>query len=418
MEPQEPDFITPPKRKPVGIILAVLAILIVGGLALWFFVFRDQKDSSNSSSSTPVVKLKDPVVRPELIASGLKSPTVITSTPTPGDARLFVVEQGGTIRIINDANKPMDEPFLDISDKISSGGEMGLLGLAFHPDYKKNGFFYINYVDKDMNSTIARYHVSADANVADAGSAKVLFTLKQPYPNHNGGALAFGPDGYLYAAFGDGGSAGDPENRAQDKSNYFGKILRVDVNDGDAFKAPATNPFVHETGSKPEIWAYGLRNPWRISFDKTTGDLYIADVGQGELEEVNIQEAASKGGENYGWRCYEGKQPFKTDSCQDASKYTMPILEYDHKDGRCSVTGGYVYRGSRYPALTNKYFYGDFCSGQIFYASKKGKEWSNVPVATTPYAISTFGEGNDGELYFADFQTGSIYHLQDTANKN
>jgi glucose/arabinose dehydrogenase len=259
--------------------------------------------------------------------------------------------------------------------------------------------------------------VPAGADVADPASEKILFTLKQPYVNHNGGDLVFGPDGYLYATLGDGGSGGDPGNRAQNKSSYFGKILRIDVNSGDPYSVPADNPFVHDAGAKPEVWAYGLRNPWRISFDRLTGDLYIADVGQDSVEEVDVQRAGSVGGENYGWRCYEGNQAYNTANCKPASAYVVPVLTYAHQDGRCSITGGFVYRGARYPALTGKYFYGDFCSGQLFYVSRENGVWTNRLAATTPYAISTFGQGNDGELYFADTKTGSIYHIQDTANK-
>ena len=368
------------------------------------------------SPTKPTKALADPIVRPSLVTTGLQAPTAIIATHQALDKRLFVVELAGTIRIITGSEQLTARPYLDISQKVLAGGEMGLLGLAFHSDYAKNGYFYINYVDKEQNTVLARYKVSADANVADSDSEKILFRLKQPYTNHNGGDLAFGPDGYLYAALGDGGSGGDPENRAQDKNSYFGKILRLDINKGDPYGIPPTNPFVGQANAKPEIWAYGLRNPWRISFDKVKGDLFIADVGQGKLEELNLQLAASKGGENYGWRCFEGNQSFKADGCLEANKYVAPILEYNHDEDRCSITGGYIYRGRQSPALVDKYFYGDYCNGQIFYASQKQGRWQQTLVAETPFKISTFGQGSDGELYLADYATGSLYRIQDTAN--
>jgi glucose/arabinose dehydrogenase len=407
------DFTTvPPKRRKMPLLIILVVVIVIVGLVIaWLLWFQPQKQSS-----TPITKLNTPSVQPELVTTGLKSPTSIVATSDKADSRLFILEQDGLIRIVDSSKKLINKPFLNISNKVLPGGEMGLLGMAFHPSYKQNGYFYVNYVDKNQNTVIARYKVSSDANVADPASEKVLFTLKQPYTNHNGGDLVFGPDGYLYIALGDGGSGGDPENRAQNKAEYFGKILRIDVDKGDPYSIPPTNPFVNEAGAKSEIWAYGLRNPWRISFDRTTGDLYIADVGQGELEEVNIQKATSKGGENYGWRCYEGKQTYKLDGCGDIGKYVMPVLEYDHNEDRCSITGGYVYRGTKYPALDGKYFYGDYCNGQLFYADNKNGTWTNVLAAETSYSISTFGQGNDGELYFADFKTGGIYHLRDAAN--
>lgn len=401
-----------PKRNRIPLFVALVAIIVVVGLLMAWLLWPQP----TKQASTPITKLNTPLVQPKLTTAGLKSPTSILATSDPADVRLFVLEQDGLIRIIDESKKLIDTPFLDISSRVLPGGEMGLLGMTFHPSYKQNGYFYVNYIDKNQNTIIARYKVSSDTNVADSASEKILFTLKQPYTNHNGGDLVFGPDGYLYIALGDGGSGGDPENRAQNKSEYFGKILRIDVNKGDPYSIPPTNPFVNEAGTKPGIWAYGLRNPWRISFDKETGDLYIADVGQGELEEVNLQKSSSKGGENYGWRCYEGKQAFKLDGCGDSSDYVMPVLEYNHNEERCSITGGYVYRGNKYPALNGKYFYGDYCNGQLFYADNKNGTWTNVLAAKTSYSISTFGQGSDGELYFADFKTGSIYHLRDGAN--
>jgi glucose/arabinose dehydrogenase len=363
--------------------------------------------------SSPVVSLQSPIVRPDLVTTGLTLPTTIAATT---DARLFIAERNGAIKIIDPAGKLVSQPFLDISAKVFSNGEEGLLGLVFHPDYKRNGFFYVNYIDKNHNTVIARYKVSGDAGVADPASEKVLITFKQPYGNHNGGGLAFGPDGYFYIALGDGGDAGDPQNRAQDRNTLLGKILRIDVDKGDPYAIPPSNPFVGQAEAKPEVWAYGLRNPWRISFDSVNGDLYVADVGQKALEELNVQSASSKGGENYGWRCFEGNSSYNSAGCKPANQYIAPVLQYDHQEERCSVTGGYVYRGTQSPALAGKYFYGDYCSGQLFYTSSADK-WANILAAATPYTISTFGKGGDGELYFADFKTGSVYHLQDEANR-
>lgn len=406
------DTEPPRSKRNWSRIVAIIVVVVAMGLAAWYTWYQYTQQQQHFSSSR-VVELGDPLVRPELVATGLKSPTGIVAA---FDQRLFVLEQAGQVRIIDNAKKLSEKPFLDLSSEVLSGGEMGLLGLAFHPAYQDNGYFYASYIDKDQNTVIARFTVSADANVADPASKKVIFTLKQPYANHNGGDIAFGPDGFLYIALGDGGSGGDPHNYGQNKDSYLGKILRIDSNNGDPYAVPSTNPFVNEPGVKPEIWAYGLRNPWRISFDKETGDLYIADVGQGKLEEINVQKADSKGGENYGWRCYEGTQAHKPEGCKPAEEYTAPIVEYNHDDGRCSVTGGYVYRGEQYPALSGKYFYGDFCNGQLFYADTTGDTWTNVLAATTPYRISTFGQGIDGELYFADFTSGSIYHIRDAAN--
>jgi glucose/arabinose dehydrogenase len=402
---------SPPKQNRWLIYVIILLALVVGALVVFLLWPKTER-----ASPSPAVTLKTPVVRPDLVVSGLKSPTAIVATANVADQRLFVTERDGTIRIVSADGKSEAAPFLDISAKVLSEGEMGLLGLAFHPNYAQNGFFYINYIDKNQQTVIARYKVSDKANIADPASEKVLLTLKQPYKNHNGGDLVFGRDGYLYIALGDGGGAGDPENRAQDKNTLLGKILRIDIDKGDPYAVPSTNPFVGQAGAKPEIWAYGLRNPWRISFDPSSGDLYIADVGQKGVEEVNVQPSSSKGGENYGWRCFEGNSSYASAGCKAASEYTAPVLEYDHQEGRCSITGGHVYRGTQSPALVGKYFYGDYCNGQLFYTSRDDN-WTKVLLTKTPYFISTFGRGSDGELYFADFKTGSIYHLQDVANR-
>jgi glucose/arabinose dehydrogenase len=301
---------------------------------------------------------------------------------------------------------------LDIRNHVMAGGELGLLGLAFSPDYGKDGYVFVHYNDKNQNTVIARY--SSNADKADPASEQKILTLKQPYSNHNGGALLFGRDGYLYAALGDGGNSGDPQNQGQNLGTLLGKILRLDVSQI-PYKIPASNPFVNQSGKRAEIWNYGLRNPWRISFDRQTGELYIADVGQGDYEEVNV-EARGKGGNNYGWRCYEGLHDFNLSGCGPKEEYTFPHLEYNHSEGRCSITGGYVYRGQKYPALTGKYFYGDFCSGQVYFAEKKGDKLERTLATKTSYQISTFGEDSRGELYMADYATGNIYRVVDSAN--
>lgn len=401
------------KRNSLFIVLALLVLTLLTLILLPFF-------KSKNSTPNPVKSVDKipttPVIRPSLFTSGIKEPTAIAATPAPTDTRLFVVQLAGTVQIVKPSGQLETQPFLDISQKVLALDEMGLLALAFHPNYAKNGYIYINYVDKGQNTVIARYKVSGNAGLIDPASEKVLFSIKQPYPNHNGGDLAFGPDGYLYITLGDGGSAGDPQNRAQDKSNFFGKILRIDVDKGDPYSVPSTNPFVDQKNSKPEIWAYGLRNPWRISFDKEKGDLFIADVGQDKFEEVNFQSASSKGEENYGWRCFEGTESFNSAGCLDITKYSAPILAYTHDEDRCSVTGGYVYRGEKFQGLKGKYFYGDFCSGQLYYASQTNSKWTQSLIAKTPYMISAFGQDSHGELYFADYTTGSLYQIRDVSN--
>jgi glucose/arabinose dehydrogenase len=407
----------PPTAKHHYIVSLIILFAIVGVTVVLLKLLSSPAPLPNQNSSVVQTEhLKDPQINPDLFASGLQSPTAITSTPSTADKRLFVLEQSGKIRVINQSGELESEAFLDISSKTLSGGELGLLGLAFHPKYEANGYFYVDYTDKEMNTVVSRFKVSANSNIADANSEKVLLSVKQPYKNHNGGAVVFGPDNYLYIALGDGGSAGDPENRAQDKNSFFGKLLRIDINTGEPYSIPKTNPFMGQLGVKQEVWAYGLRNPWRVSFDRATGDLYIADVGQGELEEVDMQKKSSKGGENYGWRCYEADKPYNNKGCADASHYIAPPLSYDHQEKRCSITGGYVYRGTKYKALQGKYIYGDYCNGQLFYANNQNGKLNGVAEANTPYYISTFGQGDDGEIYFADYKTGNIYHIQDTAN--
>ncbi len=344
------------------------------------------------------------------ISTGFERPLAVTNTGE--DARLFVVEQTGRIRIV-DAGQVLSTPFLDVSAKISTGGERGLLSVAFHPDYANNGRFFINYTDRSGNTIIAEYRVSDNPNVADADSERVLLTFEQPYANHNGGQLAFGPDGYLYIGTGDGGAANDPLNAGQDLSTLLGKLLRIDVDDvdnGEPYAIPEDNPFVGQDGVRAEIWAYGLRNPWRFSFDRDTGDLFIADVGQNAYEEVNFQPASSTGGENYGWRVTEGAHCFDpADGC-DTVGITMPIMEYSHRSGAGrSITGGYRYRGDAVSTLQNAYVFGDFVSGNIWASTFTGESWATVQLFDTNYAIAAFGQDAAGELYVVDYNSGTLY---------
>ena len=395
-----------------------MEVALIIGLVVWAVAFRQDKpdtQTTNKQNTEQKSSQKAPAVALTQVVGGTTKPVAIAAMSDKNDKRLFVAEQDGTIRTIKEDKTLDSTPFLDITGKVLSQGEMGLLGMAFHPKVAENNFLYVNYIDKNMNTVVARYTISKTTGRAESNSEKVIFKVKQPYSNHDGGALAFGPDGYLYIGMGDGGSAGDPEKRAQNMNDLLGKMLRIDVDGGDPYSVPADNPFV-SGGAKPEIWSSGLRNPWRFSFDRKTGDMYMADVGQGLYEEIDFQLSTSKGGENYGWRCYEGQHEFKTDGCEDASKYVKPIIEYDHSDGRCSVTGGYVYRGSKYPALDGKYFYGDFCGGQLYYAEQKSGQWAVVKAASTSYQLTTFGEDSAGELYLADYATGTIYQVTDSAN--
>ena len=361
------------------------------------------------------------------VASGLTLPLFVTAAP--GDPnRLFIVEQRagttGRVKILNLKTGAVNAtPFLSITG-VSTGSEQGLLGLAFDPDYATNGLFYVNYTDAAGTTQIRRYAVSGDADVADPNSATRVLSIAQPFANHNGGWLAFGPDGYLYIGSGDGGDTGDPSNRAQNTALLLGKLLRIDVH-GDDFPAdpnrnyalPPGNPFVGGGGTG-EVWAYGLRNPWRCSFDRLTGDLYIGDVGQGDWEEVDFQPASSLGGENYGWRCYEGDHPYNLTGCAAAETMVFPIHEYSHADG-CSVTGGYVYRGTGICDLRGTHFFADFCSASIWSFRYDGAVLTDLRDRTAELApgggltigsITSFGEDARGELYIVD-RGGEVFKI-------
>ncbi len=343
------------------------------------------------------------------VVEGFDRPIYVTGAGD-GSGRLFVVEQPGVIQIVKDGEW-LETPFLDIRSLINSGGsERGLLGLAFHPDYAKNGLFFVDYTDVNGDTAVARYHVSVDnPDLADPDSAAVILAQRQPYANHNGGNLQFGPDGYLYIGLGDGGSGGDPQGNGQNLGTWLGKILRIDV-DADPYAAPDNNPFVSTPGAKPEIWAYGLRNPWRFSFDRATGDLYIGDVGQNRWEEVDFQSADSKGGENYGWNVYEASHPYN--GAAGSSDMVMPIAEYGHDSG-ISVTGGFVYRGSLVPGLAGIYFYADYGSATIYslYRDASGVWQNDLFKQGAAAAISSFGQDDDGELYVVDY-AGKILRFE------
>ncbi|HJS01202.1 MAG TPA: PQQ-dependent sugar dehydrogenase [Flavobacterium sp.] len=353
-------------------------------------------------------------------ATGFSSPLEITNA---GDSRLFVVEKGGLIKILNDNGTVNTTPFLDVSLLVSTTSERGLLGLAFHPDYATNGYFFINYSNTSGDTVIARYSVyAANPNVANPSSATILMTIDQPYDNHNGGSLKFGPDGYLYIGMGDGGSGGDPQGYAQnttiDGSNpsriYLGKMLRIDVNETTApfYSIPATNPFVGQAG-KEEIWAIGLRNPWKFSFDSATGDLWIADVGQGNLEEINKTTFPLTAGLNYGWRCYEGNTAFNTAGCPVSSSLTFPLLDINHSTGACSITGGYVYNGTTYPNLQGKYLFTDYCDSRIGIVTSTGNLSYSSSFSGNNFV--SFGEDINNELYVAAINNGTIYKITDSS---
>ncbi len=358
-------------------------------------------------------------IKAEPVVTGLSSPVDITHAGD-GSGRLFITLQGGRV-VIFDGVQILSPPFLDINSLVSSGGERGLLGAAFHPNYVGNGFFYVSYTDTAGDSVIARYSVSLDPNRADPTSGVILLTIPQPFSNHNGGQLHFGPDGYLYIGIGDGGSGGDPQNNGQDLGTLLGKILRIDVDSGFPFTVPPDNPFVGVVGAREEIWSFGLRNPWRFSFDRLTGDMFIGDVGQNSWEEVDFQPANSTGGENYGWRLMEGNSCFNPAINCNNGTLTLPILAYDHSVG-CSVTGGYLYRGSKNPNLNGLYLYGDFCSGLIWGAQEDGLGgWNTTVLLDTNFSISTFGEDESGEIYFAHLSAtdGTIYQVvQSTSSTN
>ncbi len=342
----------------------------------------------------------------EPVVSGLESPLHLVSPP--GDPRLFIVEQPGRIRVV-ERGALLPRPFLDLTSRVRYGGERGLLSVAFHPRYGANGLFFVNYTDRRGDTRVERYRVSRDPNRADPGSARLVLRVDQPYANHNGGHILFGPDGMLYIGMGDGGSAGDPHGNGQNRGTLLGKLLRIDVDRGDSYGIPADNPFAGKPGMRPEIWAWGLRNPWRMCFDRDSGLLYIADVGQDDWEEIDVAPAREPG-LDYGWNVMEGRHCYRRARC-DRYGLTLPALEYGHDQG-CSVTGGLVYRGRRIPAIAGCYFYSDYCRGWIRSfryvngVATEQKRW--VPMQAGD--VTSFGEDAAGELYVMA-QKGQVWRI-------
>lgn len=347
----------------------------------------------------------------ELVNNEVESPTDIVFTP---DGTMYVVQREGTVRTLDSNGDLNSTVFLDLSDEVTTfGTEQGLLGMTFHPDYPDSNYFYVNYTVSPGITHISRFTVDLQNETAIKDSEKLLLTQEQPYANHNAGDLCFGPDGMLYFALGDGGGFEDPDDYGQEKSTFLSKVMRLDVDNGDPYAIPPDNPFLDNPDIADEVWALGLRNPWRISFDRETGDLWIGDVGQGNREEINRQAASSTGGENYGWSCYEGNLAFKTNDCDSEDAYTFPVWDYEHEGDVCSVTGGFVYRGSEIPDLVGAYIFGDFCSGQVWALSEDSGVWASEELLNTSYSISTFGEDPQGELYLADL-AGAIYRIKST----
>lgn len=353
----------------------------------------------------------------ESFATGLTQPVDIAHA---GDSRLFVVQQNGRIKVVNSDGSVNATDFLNISNLTTSSGERGLLGLAFHPEYNNNGYFFVNYTKTSNGETvIARYKVSNNnPDVTDATSASIIMTIPQDFSNHNGGCLRFGPDGLLYIGMGDGGSGGDPNNRAQNINSLLGKMLRIDIDNGTPYISPTTNPYAGATPGADEIFYTGLRNPWKFNFDKLNGNLWIGDVGQNATEEINRVNAPLIGGLNFGWRCYEGNSNYNTTGCGAASNYYFPIATYPLGGGNCSVVGGYVYRGNNHPSYMGKYIFADYCSGKIGYIDAV----NGGAISWTPSQIvsqlATFGEDINGELYLASRSNGTLYKILDPLSTN
>ncbi len=362
------------------------------------------------------------IVEVELVKNGFSSPVDIQNA---GDSRLFIVEQGGRIKILNDDATVNATPFLDISSIVSSGSEQGLLGLAFHPDYANNGYFFVNYTNNSGDTQITRYTVDGtDPNLADLASALPILTVDQPYSNHNGGCLQFGLDGFLYIGMGDGGNGGDPDDNAQNLMEMLGKMLRLDIDNtsnGNNYAIPADNPFIGDPNALDEIWAYGLRNPWRFSFDETTNEIWIGDVGQNQMEEIN-NELSTQAGLNYGWRCYEGSLPYDTSGCPNSSELTFPLATYLLTGSNCAVTGGYVYRGTVYSDIQDLYFFADVCAGTISTIDTDGNVINHGNFGGT---WVSFGADINKELYISNLngsihkiKGGEIFNITDNKNNN
>jgi glucose/arabinose dehydrogenase len=384
----------------------ILPIFVGAALvfAALFSAFRTCASTGVPASGVPAPIASDGLAL-ERVASGLRKPLWLTSPP--GDPRLFVLEQTGAVRIIK-GGRLLDRPFLDLSREVSGGDEQGLLGLAFHPRYRENGTFFVNYTDRSGDTRIERWRVGPDPDRADPSRRQLVLEIDQPYANHNGGDVVFGPDGLLYIGMGDGGSGGDPHRNGQNLGTLLGKLLRIDVDHGNPYAIPSDNPFVGRPGSRGEIWAFGLRNPWRFSFDPAEHLLYIADVGQNRWEEVDVVDARAKG-LNFGWNRMEGLHCDGPSDC-DTAGLVMPAIEYGH-DAGCSVTGGVVYRGSRIPQLVGYYLYADYCSGWIrSFRWDHGRVSDHRQWSARPGQVTSFGVDAAGEVYILD-RGGKIYRL-------
>ncbi len=412
-------------------------VLVAITLALWIYLYRAPAITAAPAVSWPSISLHQ-------VTSGLSSPVAITHAGD-GSGRLFITERAGRIRIFNGVSL-LGAPFLDIISRVQSdSSEQGLLSVAFPPNYSTTGYFYVNYTSSIYgaigDTIVARYRVTANPNVADPNSEQIILRISQPEANHNGGQLQFGPnDGFLYIGMGDGGGGGDNHGavgNGQDPAQLLGKILRIDVdqdsgnpapisftpsftyylpfvaaNPSFTYTIPISNPYTSTVPFRPEIWAWGFRNPWRFSFDRQNGNLYIGDVGQGSREEVDFQASSVITGPNYGWRCYEGNSAYNTSGCGPIGNYVFPVTDYDHGAGRCSVTGGYVYRGPSYASMQGIYFYGDYCARTIWGLQLDGSNWVTSVLTTAISSISTFGEDQAGELYIAGYGNGIIYKIQ------
>jgi glucose/arabinose dehydrogenase len=419
-------FVMPRRSAPLAVALAVMVIAAGCGTPAGTpqpasptpsasSASRSQTPATSPSPSPATAAPFDPEslsIALESVVEGLDEPLAVVNA-ADGSGRLFIAEQGGRIQVVN-GGRLSDTPFLDIAERISSGGERGLLGLAFHPDFPTDPRLFVNYTDTDGNTRISSFTLDpANPDRADPSSEQRLLFIEQPYANHNGGGIVFGPDGYLYVATGDGGSGGDPHDNGQSLQTLLGKILRIDVDDreGDrAYAIPADNPFVGRDGAEPEIWLYGLRNPWRISFDRTTGDLWIGDVGQGEWEEIDVARAGV-GGTNFGWNRMEGSHCFRRAEGCEADELALPATEYGHDLG-CTVIGGNVYRGTAQPLLAGGYLFGDYCSGRIWAIDPAVNEpVEPTVVAESGATISSFGEDEAGEIYATDLSSGQLYRV-------
>ena len=367
---------------------------------------KDDAAEVVSETPSPVLSINDVRLGIEEVAGGLDQPVYLTAPA--GDPRLFIVEQPGRLRVVENG-KLIRKPFLDITSKVRSGGEQGLLSVAFHPQYSANGFLFVNYTDKKGDTRIERYTVSSDSSVADPRSAQLILTIDQRYSNHQGGLNLFGPDGMLYIGMGDGGSQGDPHGNGQNRNALLGKLLRINVDRGDPYSVSAANPYANG-GGRGEIWALGLRNPWRFSFDRASGLLYIADVGQDRYEEVNVVPM-QKAGVNYGWKVMEGPACYKSSGCSQTG-LQQPALSYTHENSTCSVIGGSVYRGQKIPEIAGQYFYSDYCNSWLRsfgYADGKVTDRHEWPVGRLGSVVS-FGEDSQGELYICT-SSGRVYRI-------